>query len=118
MNPTPESPHSFDPLRDLPRLGDEALSPCMICRRPITGTGRPVFYRLNVQYCGLHAKAIMERGGLAMMLGSIVLADAMGAHAAPVVEMTRGTANLCLSCAQESIERVALVHQVLEHEDD
>lgn len=106
-----------DPLRDRPRLGDEALTPCMLCRRPVTATGTPLFYRLTVQYCGLDGRAIMERGGLAMMLGSVVLADALGAHAKPVIEMSTGTANLCLSCAQESIERVALVHHVLEQTD-
>ena len=39
---------SKDPLKDLPRLGDEALGPCAICSRVLLGTGSPSFYRLRV----------------------------------------------------------------------
>lgn len=94
----------IDPLADLPRLGDEALGPCALCDKVILATGMPIFYRLTVQHCGVDAKAVQQRVGLAMAMGGgeggLALSGIMGARKAPVVEMSKGQVNVCMACAQ------------------
>lgn len=50
--------------------------------RTVTGAGvaeqGPIFYRVTVEQCGLDRSAIQRQAGLEMMVGSPVLADALG----------------------------------------
>lgn len=93
-----------DPLKDLPRLGDEALAECMCCNRLILATEIPVFYRVTVQQCGVDKQVVDQRVGLAMQLGGgrdgLALSAIMGAHKKPVVVMSSPKPqNVCQRCA-------------------
>ena len=92
-----------DLLKDLPRLGDEALGPCAGCGKVMLGTGLPVFYRITVQHCGVDAKAIQRHVGLAQMMGGgpdgLHLAAIMGPGEKKVVELGKGAVNVCHQCA-------------------
>lgn len=107
-----------EPLGALPRLPAEALAACPFCQRTMLQTPTPIFYRLTVQYCGIDQAAVREHVGLGMMLGgtnaAMAIADVMGAHKPPVVEMSKGTVNVCLQCAQERIEIIGLTGYALE----
>ena len=103
-----------DPLANLPRLGVEALGPCLFCKQPILRTPVPIFYRVTVQYCGVDHAAITQHVGLSMMLGggaaALAIADVMGAHQPPAVVMDRGTVNVCVACAQDRPDLYGTLH--------
>lgn len=91
-----------DALKNLPRLGEEALGPCACCGKLMLEAG-PIFYRVTVKQCGIDAKAVQQRIGLGMMLGGgaagLALAGVMGSQERPVVVVDDATANICLNCA-------------------
>lgn len=60
-----------DPLKDLPRLGDDALGPCAYCEKTVLETGSPIFYRLTVRQCGVDANAVRQHVGLATLAGEL-----------------------------------------------
>lgn len=111
-----------DPLKDKPRLGDEALGPCGICKRVILATEVPVFYRLRVGHCGVDANAVRERVGLAQMMGGgadgLALAGIMGPGTKPVIEMDSGEVNICQSCASNNTSLIGLLMGALEKDDE
>lgn len=110
-----------DPLNDLPRLSEEALGPCAFCGRTMLQTGLPIFYRFTVQQCGIDASAVRERIALAMMLGGgdtgMALSGAMGGHQKPVVVMSSGERNICMSCAQERTDVLFIAGMAMERGD-
>lgn len=107
-----------DPLRDLARLGDDALGPCAFCQRVMLGTEVPIFYRITIQHCGIDRKAVRQRVGLAQFFGGgqngLVLSGVMGSHDKPVVEIGRATINVCLTCAQEHPDVLLIVAAAIE----
>lgn len=98
-----------DHLKNLPRLGDQALGPCASCGKLMLETG-PIFYRVTVKQCGIDAKAVQRHVGLGMMLGGgeagLALAAVMGPQEKPVVVINESTANICLHCATEGPSHV------------
>jgi hypothetical protein len=90
-------------LEGLPRLPDEALGPCAFCGKLMLEAGSPVFYRVSIRQCGIDAKAVRERVGLAMMMGGgapgFALSAALGPHEKPVVVLSEDQLNVCLNCA-------------------
>jgi hypothetical protein len=107
-------------LDELPRLGDEALGPCAITRKPILAGGSPLFYRITIQQCGIDAQAVRERAGLALMLGGgrdgLVLSGVMGAHKPPVVIISESTINISAEGASEPIDLWRLLAAAAEAE--
>lgn len=93
-----------DPLRALPKLGAEAMSPCVICRRQLLETELPVFFRVEAKRCGLDRREIERHVGLAMTMGGgaagLTLASVLGPRVQPVIVMESITTfNVCHSCA-------------------
>lgn len=74
------------------------LSSCKGCG----GTIAPVFYRLHVQQVLIDQRSVVRHAGLALMLGSGGLADAMGTGIAAHV-MQEGQVIFCSRCAAEHI---------------
>lgn len=111
-----------DLLKDLPRLGEEALGPCVVTGKPIIEGGSPIFYRVTIQQCGVDAQAVRERLGLAMMLGGgaggLALSGVMGAHKQPVVILGEATVNVSIAGASESIDLWRLLAAAAETESE
>ena len=101
-----------DPLKDLVRLGDDALGPCACCGKLMLALPSPVFYRVTVEYCGVDAKAVQQRVGLAQFFGGgaegLALSGIMGSHQKPVLVMAKGTVNVCLNCSMDAT--IAQIH--------
>lgn len=111
-----------DPLNDLPRLPEEALGPCARCGKVMLASGMPIFYRLTVEHCGIDARAVQEKVGLAMMMGGgeagLALAGIMGPGRDPVVVLDAGAVNVCMACAIESVELLAIVEKAVHAEGE
>ena len=107
-----------DPFKDLPRLSDEALGPCMACGKVMLGTDSPIFYRITVENCGIDKAVIDKHVGLAMMLGGgsngLALAGVMGTGEKPVIVMASGSTNLCNDCSSGDINFLHLLATALE----
>jgi hypothetical protein len=93
-----------DALKDLPRLDDTAMSPCVCCKRQLLETGLPIFFRIEAKQCGLDGPAIRQHVGLAMSMGGgldgLALASVLGPGIKPVIIMeTITTFNVCHDCA-------------------
>jgi len=78
------------------------FKPCVFCGQGVMHTGSPVFYRVSVEYLGVDLGAVRRQHGLELMLGSPVLAQAMG----PDEDLTQPLAekkglHVCLTCAME-----------------
>jgi hypothetical protein len=102
-------------LKNLPRLGEDAMGPCAMCGTQLLGTGLPLFYRLEAQRCGIDAKEVQRHVGLAMTMGGgrggLALASVMGPGVKPVVVMAKPAPfNVCTQCAQNNpLETIFLV---------
>jgi hypothetical protein len=93
-----------DPLKDLPRLSDQHMSPCIMCARQLVETGLPLFYRIEAKRCGLDANEIRRHVGLAMAIApggdGLALAGVLGPKCEPIVVMDAPPAfNVCHECA-------------------
>lgn len=104
-----------DPLDNLPKLGAEAMGPCIVCRRQLLETGLPIFFRIEAKQCGIDANAVRKHVGLAMAMGGgrggLVLADALGPKVEPIVVMDAiAPFNVCHECA--SGEQIGLLHAI------
>lgn len=93
-----------DILAELPKLGVEAMAPCVICRRQLLETELPIFFRIDARQCGLDRQEIHRHVGLAMTMGGgtdgLALAHVLGPRVEPVIVMdTISTFNVCHSCA-------------------
>lgn len=92
-----------DALKDLPRLDEKAMGPCVCCKRQLLATRFPLFLRLDLKRCGLDADAIRRHCGLANAMGGgtdgLVLASVLGPRVEPVVVMDAFPAvNVCNEC--------------------
>lgn len=75
---------------------------CSLCGKKVGETGLPLFWRLTVDRFGVDMRAVQRQTGLAMMLGSPVLAGVMGPDedmAKPVMQPVVLT--ICETCAVE-----------------
>lgn len=93
-----------DVLKDHPRLPTDAMTPCGACGRQLLETGLPLFLRLRIKSCGIDAKAVRERAGLAMMMGgaqALPIADVMASTDPVVVLHDLGDVNICHNCASD-----------------
>ncbi|CAN5279302.1 hypothetical protein BH11PSE5_BH11PSE5_30770 [soil metagenome] len=95
-----------DPLKDLPRLDDTAMGPCVICQRQLLETELPIFFRVEARQCGLDRLEINRHVGLAMQMGGgrdgLALASIMGPGVKPVIVMETITPfNVCHPCAMD-----------------
>jgi hypothetical protein len=113
-----------DPLKDLPRLSDEAMGPCIGCGQQLLTTGLPIFTRITLQSCGIDAQAVRQHVGLAMQLGGgrdgLALASVMGPGRKPVIVMGELPAvNVCVMCAQRTdLSVFELIAKATEAGDD
>jgi hypothetical protein len=83
---------------------------CSKCGLKIGHTGLPLFWTVKVQRFGLDAGAMQRQHGLAAIVGSAVLARAMG----PDEELAKSVMDpveltLCEECVLEPINIAALV---------
>lgn len=95
-----------NPLDQLPKLPTEAMGPCVLCNRQLLESGLPIFFRAQVQQCGIDARAVDERAGLAIMMGGrsgasalMPLADLMASKPPVVVVARVQEFNVCHDCA-------------------
>lgn len=93
-----------DPLEGLPRLGTDALGPCVKCDRVMLAAGSPLFLRFRVQRCGIDRREVDRHVGLAQSIApgrdGLALASIMGPEPKPVVVMDEYVdANVCADCA-------------------
>lgn len=96
-----------DPLKDLPRLSDEAMGPCAMCKRQLLETELPLFYRITAARCGIDGNEVRRHVGLAQAIApgadGLALAGVLGPGVKPVVVMNdAGTFNVCQRCAQKN----------------
>lgn len=106
-----------NPLDGLEKLPTEAMSPCIACGRQLLATDLPIFFRLSVQQCGIDARAIDERVGIATQIGGrsgaaavMPLADIMAGRA-PIVVMGKSKPfNVCHSCATKEASGVGYLY--------
>lgn len=97
-----------NPLDELPRLGADAMAPCVICQRQLLSTELPIFFRVDAKQCGIDANDIRQTVGLATMIGGgnaalgLDLATVLGPRPKPVIVMDEiSTFNVCHSCAMD-----------------
>jgi len=82
---------------------------CARCHKKIGASGLPLFWRVRIERYGINRQAIERRQGLAMMLGSAVLAQVMSADedlATPVMDPV--TVTICESCCTEPLILAAI----------
>jgi len=82
---------------------------CSICRKKIGHTGLPCFWIIKIERHGLALKDIARQDGLAALLQSPFLAQAMGPDndlTIPLMEPL--TVTLCESCALDDISILRL----------
>jgi hypothetical protein len=80
---------------------------CIICGKPIGHTGLPAFLTVEIKNWSVNLDAVQRQTGLAMMLGSARIAQAMGAdeEMATLVDSTELT--LCWECAASHLTTAA-----------
>lgn len=76
---------------------------CSLCRKPIGATGIPLFWTVTIQRWGVNMPALRRQDGLAAMLGSSVLAGAMGADEDMASQLSIAELTVCESCGVDSI---------------
>ena len=87
---------------------------CSICRKPIGHTGLPLFSRVTVERIGVLFAPTRRQDGLAALLGSPRLAQAMGADE----EMTQSIGGVTtLSICEECYLRTVTVAELAERPD-
>lgn len=90
-------------LSNLPRLGEDAMSPCVGCGRQLLETGLPIFNRITIEQCGIDGNAVRQHVGLALAMGGgrdgLILADVLGPGVKPVVVVQKHMpVNICHEC--------------------
>ncbi len=95
-----------DGLDGLPRLGEEALGPCIACGTLMLAGQLPLFLRIDLNRCGIDRSEVDKRVGLAMTFGAgvagLALAAVMGPKCEPVVITDAHPGlNVCMSCAEQ-----------------
>lgn len=68
-------------LDALPGIKQDEIKPCAICQRGIAHDGNFLFWRLAFDRAGIDASAVSRHAGLEQMLGTPLLARAMGVDA-------------------------------------
>ena len=84
---------------------------CAVCRQKIGHTGLPLFWRVTIERFGVDLNALRRQDGLAMMLGSHVLASVFGTDeemTVPMMEPVKIT--ICENCAMASINIAVLAN--------
>lgn len=78
---------------------------CSRCKKRIVHTGLPLFWTVQAKHYGIKADAIIRRqSGLEMMLGSVALAQVMGADEEMTEVMDSADLTLCEDCALPVLE--------------
>lgn len=102
-----------NPLSAARRHDSSAMGPCFLCGRQILATGVPVFYRVNVEQCGVDMNEVRQHVGLAMAMGGgadgLALAEIMGPRRQPVVVLGEGTQNICQQCAADRVPAIMTI---------
>ncbi len=73
---------------------------CNKCRKPVGHTRLPLFWRVTIERFGIDLSAVRRQDGLSALIGSSVIAAAMGPDedlAVPV--MDKLTLTICEECA-------------------
>jgi hypothetical protein len=78
------------------------IRPCALCQKPLMHTRLPLFYRVTVERMTIDLKAVRERHGIEVLLGSAPLAEVF----APTTEIANplfqaATILVCERCAIE-----------------
>lgn len=91
------------------------VAKCANCGNPFGKTGAPFFYRVSIETFGVDFAAMRRYDGLAMMMGSTALANAMGPDediALPVGEPVKVT--LCSDCVLRELNLLLLIEKATE----
>ena len=110
-----------DTYQELPRLGTEAMGPCVVCKKQLLETGLPLFFRVELKRCGLDAVEIRRHVGLAQSmapgLDGLALAGVLGPKVEPVVVMDSYTVNVCHRChSTTTLDAILMAAMVAEEE--
>lgn len=109
-----------DALKNLPRLTEEALGPCIRCNSLMLEVGAPLFKRLKMRRCGIDGTEVRKHVGLAMHMGGgatgLALASVLGPKVEPVVVLDDWPeVNVCIDCAgRMTVEELS--HLLMEHQ--
>lgn len=111
-----------DPLAGLPRLGADALGPCVMCNRLMLETF-PLFYRAKIQRCGIDRTEVTRHVGLAAAIApgrdGLALAAVMGPTPKPVVVTDDfDTVNVCVDCAGRTPFETIMLAAMAKQEDE
>lgn len=92
-----------------------ALKGCSLCDGPLMANGLPLFYRVTVERFGVDVAAARRQQGLGMMLGSHILASAMGPDE-PMASRLMGPVQMgiCESCAADPDRAQGLIESFFE----
>lgn len=83
---------------------------CSICNRKIGACGVPLFWTAEIKRHGLKIDAIRRQDGLAALIGSPVIANALGPDEEMTEELISQTITICEECAtQKEINIMAAV---------
>lgn len=97
-----------DDLAKLPKLGADAMGPCIKCKRQLLETGFPLFIRVHPRRCALDRNEISRHVGLALAMGGgeggLTLAGVLGPRVEPVMVMDEfETVNHSVELAMEAL---------------
>lgn len=85
------------------------VAECAMCKKPISHTGLPLFWRVRIQRYGLKMDAIQRQQGLTMFLGGHVkLAQVMGADEDMADKMLEVEVTVCETCGTKPTMIAAL----------
>lgn len=85
---------------------------CASCGNRIGHTGLPIFWTIEVERLGLDADAMRRNAGLAMQMGSAVLANVMGPNEEMTVSiMDKVKLTLCEDCSCQPLVIAQLIDQ-------
>lgn len=76
-------------------------SHCDACRNLIGACGMPLLWRVTVERYGIDMRAVRRQDGLAAVLGSPFLAQAMGPDEDMAVRLMTVTLTVCEACGMD-----------------
>lgn len=94
-----------------------SVATCAVCKKKFGHTGLPMFWRVKIERYVVDMKALRRLDGLAALLGSPVLASAMGPDEPLARQALEVNITVCENCCIESLP-VALLAELGSSEGD
>jgi len=80
------------------------VAECHVCNNKFGHTGVPIFYRAEIKAYQLNTESISRQSGFEQMMGSVALAQVMGANEDMAKECGSINVTICFNCmAQEGL---------------